>query len=104
MKRLVRWGWVVAMLATGLNAADEWKLPPEQTVLKPGPGREVVLGQCVLCHSADYVTTQPPMVRAAWLASIEKMRSKYAAPIPTNSVSLLADYLTLQYGKPDPSP
>ncbi len=104
MKGLVLWGWLVLILAVGLRAADEWKLPAEQTVLKPGPGREIVLGQCVLCHSADYVTTQPPMARAAWLASIEKMRSKYAAPIPTNSVSLLADYLTRQYGKPDPSP
>lgn len=104
MRRFVLWGWLILMTAAGVGAAEEWKLPPEQTTLKPGPGREVVLGQCLVCHSADYVTSQPPMVRAAWLASIEKMRSKYAAPIPTNSVAGLADYLTAQYGKPDPSP
>ena len=104
MRRFFNSCWTVPLVAMGLIAADEWKLPPEQTVLKPGVGRELVLGQCLLCHSADYVTTQPPMARAAWVASVEKMRSRYAAPVPTNSASVLVDYLTAQYGKPDPAP
>jgi mono/diheme cytochrome c family protein len=104
MKRLFKGCWLAPLVAVGVIAADEWKLPPEATVLKSGAGREVVLGQCLLCHSADYVTSQPPMARAAWAASVEKMRSKYAAPIPTNSVNVLVDYLTTQYGKPDPAP
>lgn len=98
-------GIVVGFLVAGsVNPADVWKLPSESTVLKPGKGREVVLGQCVVCHSVDYVTTQPPLPRAAWVASIEKMRSKYGAPVPTNSVVVLADYLTEQYGRPDAKP
>lgn len=90
------------VVAASLRAAEEWKLPPEKTVLKPGAGREIVLGQCLACHSADYITTQPPLDRAAWLASIDKMRSKYGAPVPTNAIPALADYLTAQYGKPAP--
>lgn len=92
------------LMAGSVTPADAWKLPPESAVLKPGKGREVVLGQCLMCHSVDYITTQPPLPKAAWVASIEKMRSKYGAPVPTNSVGVLADYLTEQYGRPDAKP
>ena len=85
------------------RAADAWKLPPERTVLKPGAGRELVLGQCVACHSADYITTQPPLDRAAWVASVEKMRSKYGATVPTNVAPAIADYLAAQYGRKEPA-
>lgn len=85
-------------------AADAWRLPPEKVDLKPGKGREVVIGQCSLCHSVDYLTTQPPMTKAGWAASVDKMRSKYGAPVPTNAVPLLVDYLVGQYGKSDPQP
>lgn len=85
-------------------AADAWKLPPEKADLKPGKGREVVIGQCSLCHSVDYLTTQPPLTKAGWTASVDKMRSKYGAPVPTNAVPLLVEYLVGQYGKADPQP
>lgn len=92
-------GLVSAWIALGpATAADAWKLPPEKTVLRPGAGRELVLGQCVACHSADYMTTQPPLDRAAWAASVEKMRSKYGAAIPTNVAPAIVDYLAAQYG------
>jgi len=93
----------VAMVWTAV-AADDWRLPPEKMVLKPGKGREVVIGQCSMCHSVDYLTTQPPLTRAGWSASVEKMRSKYGAPLSTNAVPVLLDYLVGQYGKPDPKP
>ena len=79
---------------------DEWKLPPETVELRAGKGRESVAGQCVVCHSVDYVTTQPPLARAAWAATVEKMRAKYGAPLPTNAVPPLVDYLVTAYGKP----
>lgn len=92
-------GLVSAWIALGpATAADAWKLPPEKTVLRPGAGRELVLGQCVACHSADYMTSQPPLDRAAWAASVEKMRSKYGAAIPTNVAPAIVDYLAAQYG------
>jgi hypothetical protein len=84
------------------GAADDWKLPPEKTVLKEGVGRELVIGQCLLCHSSDYISTQPPLTRAQWQAGIEKMRTKYGAPIATNSAPALLDYLTAAYGKAVP--
>ena len=84
------------------GADDEWKLPPEKALLNEGPGRELVVGQCLLCHSSDYISTQPPLTRAQWQAGIEKMRTKYGAPIATNSVPALLDYLTAAYGKAVP--
>ena len=81
------------------NAADrQWKLPPETAKFKAGPGSELAVGQCLLCHSADYVSTQPLLSRVAWSAGVQKMREKYGAPISTNQVEALVDYLVKNYG------
>src|SRR5437868_13296638 len=79
-------------------AAEKFQLPPETAKLKPGPGAELVTAQCMLCHSADYISTQPRLSRAAWSAAVIKMKDKYGAPINTNTVSRLVDYLTKSYG------
>ena len=76
--------------------------PAEPEPLKPGPGAEQANVQCLLCHSADYISTQPRLSRAAWNAAVFKMKDKYGAPINTNTVPQLVDYLTKAYG-PDPS-
>jgi sulfite dehydrogenase (cytochrome) subunit B len=87
--------WVAA---NGLSASEEWKLPPETAVLKPGKGAELVSAQCLVCHSAEYISTQPRMNRTAWTASVQKMREKFGAPITTNSVDALVQYLVTTYG------
>ena len=88
------------LVAFSAPSADSWRLPPEITKLKPGPGSELVVGNCLLCHSADYISTQPPLGRNAWKATVEKMRAKYGAPIATNRVDDLLDYLVTNYGTP----
>jgi mono/diheme cytochrome c family protein len=80
----------------GAPAARDWKLPPETAQFKPGPGAELAAVSCLLCHSADYITTQPPLDRAAWSANIQKMRDKYGAPIATNQIEALVTYLVEQ--------
>jgi sulfite dehydrogenase (cytochrome) subunit B len=92
-----------AILYASPMRGAEWKLPPEKTVLKPGVGRELVAGQCLLCHSADYISTQPPLTRAQWQATVEKMRARYGAPLQTNMMPTLVDYLTAGYGKASPA-
>jgi sulfite dehydrogenase (cytochrome) subunit B len=84
-------------------AADEWKLPSEKPALKKSAGLEQVTGSCLLCHSVDYIATQPPLTRAQWAAGVEKMRGKFGATIPTNQVPAIVDYLTANYGKESPS-
>src|SRR5206468_2701599 len=81
-----------------LNAAEKFSLPPETAAFKNGPGVEIALAQCVLCHSADYVSTQPRLPRASWKASVQKMRDKYGVPLPENQLEPLTDYLVRTYG------
>jgi sulfite dehydrogenase (cytochrome) subunit B len=89
----------VAVAICVARAADKaWRLPEETSKLEKGEGVELVTTQCSLCHSADYISTQPRMNRAAWTATITKMRDKYGAPVPTNSVDQLVTYLVKQYG------
>jgi len=83
-------------------ADDAWQLPPRNPVLKPGEGLTSVNANCVLCHSVDYISTQPPLLRAQWTATVEKMRAKFGATIATNLVPGMVDYLTTAYGRNDP--
>jgi mono/diheme cytochrome c family protein len=95
-------GCVIVLLVTwaviSAVAADAWKLPAETTKFKPDPGAVLAVANCSACHSSDYVSTQPPLARPAWKATVEKMRSKYGAQIATNNVDAIVDYLTSNYG------
>jgi hypothetical protein len=77
------------------QAEFEW--PPETAMFKPGKGAELAQGLCLNCHSADYVSMQPPMPRKFWEGVVKKMKEKYAAPMPDDTTAL-ADYLTHEYG------
>jgi len=89
-------------LATTLFAfaaqAAEIQLPPETGAFKQDTGAEIANGQCLICHSVEYVSSQPLMGRAFWKASVVKMQQKYGAPVPEAQVEPLADYLTKNYG------
>jgi sulfite dehydrogenase len=74
------------------------ELPPETASFKPAAGAEIANGQCLICHSVDYVTMQPPMARAFWTASVKKMREKYGSTLPDDQVEPLVGYLTANYG------
>ncbi|MDN3564303.1 hypothetical protein QWZ14_07975, partial [Paeniroseomonas aquatica] len=76
---------VAAALAAGLAAAAaakpiQYELPEETAELAPGPGLDVAQANCVACHSADYISTQPRNLRdpgAFWTAEVTKMRHVY---------------------------
>ena len=74
------------------------ELPPGTTALAPGPGAEIARGQCLICHSADFITTQPPQAdRAFWIAELDKMK-KLGAPFTSVQRPVLLDYLVHGYG------
>ena len=73
-------------------------LPPETASFRANPGAELAMAQCLQCHSAEYITSQPPLGRDAWKASLAKMRSKYGAAVSPETEALLLDYLTATYG------
>ena len=79
-------------------AALDIQMPPETGAFKQDTGAEIANGQCLICHSVEYVTMQPRMPRAFWKASVEKMQKKYGAPIPDDQVAPLVEYLVHTYG------
>ena len=93
---IVTLGIVFAGLAR--TAALDIKLPPETLAFKQDVGAEIANGQCLTCHSVEYVVIQPPMQRAFWKAEVVKMQQKYGAQIPDNQVEAVVDYLTKNYG------
>jgi len=91
---------IAALVGSALLAcaADtKFTLPPETAKLRPGPGVELATASCLLCHSADYISTQPRLKRGQWQASVLKMRQTYGAPIAADKVDPLVDYLMKTY-------
>jgi sulfite dehydrogenase (cytochrome) subunit B len=84
-------------------AADDWQLPAEKPAFKPGAGSELAQANCLMCHSHDYIATQPAFTREQWKASVIKMQQKFGAPIPAETVDSLVEYLTKTYGRPPPA-
>jgi sulfite dehydrogenase (cytochrome) subunit B len=86
----------VATVAFAAGAKIE--LPSETAAFKPGPGADLA-GQCLVCHSADYIITQPkdkPL--AFWKAEVEKMKKVYGAPIADDQIEPLSQYFARNYG------
>jgi mono/diheme cytochrome c family protein len=69
-------------------------LPPDSDrSFPPGPGVEVVSSNCVACHSAGMVLTQPALSRAVWDAEVHKMIATYKAPITEADAATIVAYL-----------
>ena len=104
MKRIFLISSLVVCAATFFSGASlgedtDWKLPPETARLRPGENSQLVSASCLMCHSADYLSSQPPMDRKAWQATVEKMKAKYGAPLSTNQFEPIVNYLAENYGK-----
>jgi len=69
------------------------ELPASDQAFPPGVGADIANSQCLICHSAGMVLTQPPLKKDEWRAEIMKMRASYGAPIPEDQVDGLSEYL-----------
>ena len=94
------WSSASADSATGKKdvAPRQWaivrvELPASDEAFPPGIGADIASSQCLICHSAGMVLTQPPLKKDEWRAEIMKMRSSYGAPIPEDQVDGLSEYL-----------
>lgn len=73
-------------------------LPSAQVDLKPGEGKDKTESYCIICHSLDYITTQPKLTAAQWTATVNKMIKVYGAPIQDDDAKVISQYLAAQYG------
>jgi hypothetical protein len=81
--------------ATGIT------LPPDVSKLRPSslPGYALALQKCGICHSADYISYQPPgLSQAQWTAEMNKMQHAYGAPLDPGEVALIGAYLAVASG------
>jgi len=68
--------------------------------LKEGPGRDLAMANCVLCHSLDYIPMNSPFLdRKGWEASMNKMVKVMGAPVKEEDFPKILDYLVENYGK-----
>jgi mono/diheme cytochrome c family protein len=68
--------------------------PPE---LEAGDGRAETEGYCSVCHSARYITMQPPLPAATWEAEVTKMKKTFGATIPDETTAKILSYLQTHY-------
>lgn len=93
-------GGLLLVLAAPLRAGE--------TViqLKDGPGRDLVVANCGMCHSLDYIQMNSVFLdRAGWQKSVDKMIKVMGAPVRPEDTAAIVDYLTSSYGvAPPPAP
>jgi len=91
---------LLAVAAVGAAEPVSITLPPDATALADGPGLAVTETQCKMCHSLDYITTQPRGAAAQWQGVVTKMKAVYGAPLGDADAKTIVDYLAVHYGPP----
>ena len=71
---------------------------PTRDVDFPGANAQAITANCLACHSAGMVLTQPALSKATWDAIVEKMIHAYKAPVAQNEVAPIVDYLDATKG------
>ena len=74
------------------------ELPTSDVEFPKGPNADVINGNCVACHSAGMVLTQPSLSRKEWQAEVNKMRNVYKAPVSGPDADAIVDYLAATKG------
>jgi cytochrome c551/c552 len=98
----VAWGCGAVMA----QAVQTVTLPLETTRLKPSKlaGYQIAMQKCGICHSADYISQQPPAMTAVqWTAEVRKMEHAYGAPLSDSDVAQIGEYLAVTYGGAKPT-
>jgi cytochrome c551/c552 len=97
---------VLGCSAALAQAVQTVTLPLETAKLKPSKlaGYQIAMQKCGICHSADYISQQPPaMTVTQWTAEVRKMEHAYAAPLSDTDVAQIGEYLAVTYGGAKPT-
>jgi cytochrome c5 len=96
-------GVVLPLLAGHAAPLTELKslkldVPTSDATVPPGPGADAVNNNCLACHSADHLTSQPSLSKDQWDEVVHKMITAYKAPISPQDATAIVDYLARTKG------
>lgn len=74
------------------------ELPTSDVTFPGGATADAINANCLSCHSAGMVLTQPNLTKAAWAAEVDKMIHAFKAPIDQAAVAAIVDYLSQTKG------
>jgi hypothetical protein len=74
------------------------ELPESDRMFPAGPGSDAINNNCLACHSVGMVLNQPALSKQAWAAEVHKMINNYKAPIASEDVGTIVEYLTALKG------
>ena len=70
-----------------------FELPTDGRAFPPGPGAELMAGNCQSCHTPGMILNQPALTRADWTGEVNKMIHTYKAPVDEADVPAIVTYL-----------
>ena len=73
-------------------------LPTSTEVFPGGATAETINANCLSCHSAGMVLTQPNLPKATWAGIVDKMIHAYKAPVDDGEMTAIVDYLATTKG------
>lgn len=74
------------------------ELPTSDVTFPGGAAAEAINANCLSCHSAGMVLTQPNFAKATWAAEVDKMIHAFKAPIDQANATAIVDYLAATKG------
>jgi hypothetical protein len=89
---------VLMVLGVAAGAPRIMAAADEPVALADGPGRELTIGRCIICHSLEYIPSNAPaMNRSGWQKTIQKMKDRFGAPITDAESKEILEYLDAHY-------
>jgi cytochrome c5 len=81
---------------TAKNRPDQVQrivLPQYPGQIMQGPNVQVYERDCLMCHTARYVSMQPRFSKTVWQSEVKKMVDAYGASISEADQALIVEYL-----------
>ncbi|HEY9682163.1 MAG TPA: hypothetical protein V6C89_13525 [Drouetiella sp.] len=69
-------------------------LPHDEPEFPSGPGRELFISRCTVCHTLRYITMQPDFPKKVWAKEVAKMINTYGAHISGEEAKQITEYLS----------
>ena len=101
MRNLLKPIAATLLLLTASATASENKgitIPYIEFPMKEGKGMYSTKGKCNMCHSWGYTVNQGPQSKKFWREKVIKMIAVFHAPIKTEDIDEVVEYLYENYG------